>query len=77
MEKKIQFDFRVESFPWFGEEEIDDEININNSFEKIEHLKKIIKEYNNGWELIQIFTPRPKAQYIQLLFRKKKKLENS
>ena len=71
--KKIQYHFRVESFPWINEEDIDEEINITKSFEKIDRLKNIIKEYDNNWELIQIFTPRPKASHIQLLFRQRKK----
>ena len=74
--KRIQYDFRVESFPWLSDEDINEEINITKSFEKIDHLKKIIREYNNGWELIQIFTPRPKAKNIQLLFRQKKSVKN-
>ncbi len=74
--KRIQYDFRVESFPWLSDEDINEEINITKSFEKIDHLKKLIREYNNGWELIQIFTPRPKAKNIQLLFRQKKSVKN-
>ena len=74
-DKKIQYHFRVESFPWINEKDIDEEINITESFEKIERLKNIIKEYNSNWELIQIFTPRPKASHIQLLFRQKKEPE--
>ena len=41
---------------------------------KIDRLKKIITDYDDDWELIQIFTPRPKASHIQLLFRQKKRL---
>ena len=74
-DKKIQYHFRVESFPWINEEEIEEEISITESFEKIDRLKNIIKEYDNNWELIQIFTPRPKASHIQLLFRQRKKLK--
>lgn len=73
--KKIQHFFRVESFPWISNagEELE---NINESFLKIERLKKIIKEYDHNWELIQIFTPAPNAKHIQLLFRQKKKLKD-
>ena len=74
-DKKIQYHFRVESFPWINEEQIEEEISITESFEKIDRLKNIIKEYDNNWELIQIFTPRPKASHIQLLFRQRKKLK--
>ena len=71
--KKIQYHFRVESFPWIDDGEDIEAINISQSFEKIDRLKSIIRDYDNGWELIQIFTPRPKASHIQLLFRQKKR----
>ena len=75
--KKIVYNFRVESFPW----EIDEEPqagsdNITNSLIKVERLKEIIRTYDNGWELIQIFTPKAAAKHIQLLFREKRKLKS-
>lgn len=75
--KKIQYHFRVESFPWIDNGEDIEAINISQSFEKIERLKNIIRNYDNEWELIQIFTPRPKASHIQLLFRQKKRISKN
>ncbi|NOZ45790.1 MAG: hypothetical protein GXO79_03310 [Chlorobi bacterium] len=70
--KKFQYDFRVESFPWVEDSMNESDLNIEKSFNKIEYLKKIIKDYDNNWELIQIFTPSNKSKHIQLLFRQKK-----
>jgi len=67
--KKTNYQFRVESFPWIHH---DDE-NLHPE-EKIEHLKQILRSYDNEWELIKIFTPPSDASHIQLLFRQKKKL---
>lgn len=72
--KKIQYNFRVESFPWkLDGSNQDKNDNITNSFLKVERLKDIIKNYDNGWELMEIFTPRSEAEYIQILFREKRK----
>ena len=73
--KKIQYFFRIESFPWIDEQKYDQEVSISQSLEKIDRLRSIIKDYDNNWELIQIFTPKAEAQHIQLLFRQKKELK--
>jgi hypothetical protein len=72
-DQKISYDFRVESFPW----DIDDELNgnsdeITQSLARISRLKSAIQNYDKSWELIQIFTPADHASYIQVLYRKKK-----
>jgi hypothetical protein len=70
--RKISYDFRVESFPW----DVEDELNghsddISKSLARISRLRKSIAEYDKTWELIQIFTPADSAKYIQVLYRKK------
>jgi len=58
-------DYRVESFPWDSEEDINpggDGVSL--SLARIERLKKCIKSYDSAWELIQIFTPSENAKSI-------------
>ena len=62
---KMNFYFRVVSFPW----ESDD--NETSSLMNIENLKREIKNYDKNWELIQIYTPGSNANKIQVLYRKK------
>ena len=71
-DQKISFDFRVESFPW----DVEDELNgnsdeITRSLARISRLRTAIQNYDKSWELIQIFTPADHASYIQVLYRKK------
>jgi len=71
-DRKISYDFRVESFPW----DIEDELNGNNdtlstSLARISRLKASIENYDKAWELIQIFTPADKSKFIQVLYRKR------
>ncbi|MEE4196958.1 MAG: hypothetical protein V2I54_04890 [Bacteroidales bacterium] len=72
-DRKISYDFRVESFPW----DVDDELNgnadeITRSLARISRLRKAIENYDKNWQLIQIFTPAENSNYIQVLYRKKK-----
>ena len=70
--KKIQYSFRVESFPWEVEDELsvtDDDVSA--SLARIYRLKRSIESYDRDWELIQIFTPSENAQHIQVLYRKR------
>jgi hypothetical protein len=63
--KKRQFNFRVESFRWEPENDvwlIED---------KIKMLQEELKNYNEIWELIQIFKPKEGSKFIQVLFRQK------
>ncbi len=71
-DRKFTYDFRVESFPW----DVDDELNgesdeISRSLARISRLKFAIENYDKTWELIQIFTPAKSSRYIQVLYRKK------
>jgi hypothetical protein len=72
-DKKIQYSFRVESFPWEVEDELsiaDDDVSA--SLARIYRLKRSIESYDKDWELIQIFTPNENARYIQVLYRRRK-----
>ncbi len=63
--KKRQFNFRVESFRWEPENDVwlvED---------KIKMLQEELKNYNEIWELIQIFKPKEGSKFIQVLFRQK------
>ncbi len=71
-ERKIMYNFRVESFPW----DIEDELSVftddvSRSLARIERLKNAIRNYDKDWELLQIFTPAENAKHIQVLYRKK------
>jgi hypothetical protein len=73
-EKKIRFNFRVESFPW----ELNDEFSsltdpLERSLARIYKLKNAIEGYDKDWELIQIFNPDENADHIHVLYRKKLK----
>ena len=73
-DQQISYDFRVESFPWDVEDELNNGNNddVSKSLARIERLKNTINSYDKSWELIQIFNPPENAKYIQVLFRKKK-----
>ncbi len=71
-DKKIQYSFRVESFPWEVEDELSvAEDDVSASLARIYRLKRSIESYDKGWELIQIFTPSEDARHIQVLYRKR------
>lgn len=71
--KKISYSFRVESFPWSVDTEniSPDEDTLHATLEQIAQLRSSISNYDNNWELIQIYTPRAGATHIQVLYRKK------
>ena len=73
-DRKISYDFRVESFPWDVEDKLNngDDDDVSKSLARIERLRNSINRYDKSWELIQIFNPPENAKYIQVLFRKKK-----
>ena len=73
-DKKISYDFRVESFPWDVEDKLNngDDDDVSKSLARIERLRNSINRYDKSWEIIQIFNPPENAKYIQVLFRKKK-----
>ncbi len=65
---KQTINYRVESFAWDSDEDLfheGDEVSV--SLARIERLKKSIRDYDNHWELIQIFTPSENARNIQVL----------
>ncbi len=71
-DKKISYDFRVESFPWDADDELNgDSDHISLSLARISRLRKAIADYDKSWELIQIFTPADHSKFIQVLYRKK------
>jgi hypothetical protein len=73
-EKKTSYDFRIESFPWDIEDELQEEDDeLTRSLARITRLKNAIKNYDPDWELIQIYTPSENAQHIQVLYRKRNK----
>ncbi len=60
--KKKKVSYRVEIVGFHDEKE--------SSEEKVTTLQKVIREYDNNWELIQIGAP--KEDKIPIMFRKKK-----
>jgi len=72
-DRKIVYDFRVESFPWDVEDNLNNgsDDDVSRSLARIERLRNAINKYDKSWELIQIFNPPENAKYIQVLFRKK------
>lgn len=76
-DKKISYDFRIESFLWEVEDELNQEKDeLTHSIARIERLRRAINRYDKSWELIQIFNPPENSKYIQVLFRKKKPAED-
>jgi len=71
--RKIQYSFRVESFPWEVEDDLSNPSDdaITRSLKRITRLKNAIKSYDKDWEVIQIFNPSENASNIQVLYRKK------
>lgn len=71
-DKKMSYDFRVESFPWDIQDELNgDSDQLTTSLARISRLKAAIENYDKSWELIQIFTPADTSRFIQVLYRKK------
>ncbi len=75
--KKKKYNYRVESFPWKVTVPAGDmEEQISETQLKIDNLRNMLEEYNHGWEIVQIFTPREQAEYIQVLFRQRHQHQN-
>jgi len=73
-DQKISYKFKVESFPWEVEDELTHEDDdVANSLARISRLRTAIKNYNQEWELLQIFTPSENATHIQVLYRRMRK----
>ncbi|MBL7113836.1 MAG: hypothetical protein ISS19_17995 [Bacteroidales bacterium] len=71
-DRKIEYNFKVESFLWEAEDELthDEDDHVANSLARITRLKTAIKNYDKDWELIQIYTPSENATHIQVLYRR-------
>jgi len=61
-EAKKNYYFRVVSFPWQSGVE-------KSQNQRIQSLKHAIEQYDKNWELIEIYTPTPNANTIQVLYR--------
>jgi len=64
--------FKVETFDFDIESEfssIKDKTSL--SIARIFKLRQILENYDNEWELIQIYNPNEKSKKIQVLYRKK------
>jgi hypothetical protein len=72
--KKKKYNYRVESFPWGLEESEADLLNNTSETQiKINHLRQLLDEYDDVWEIVQIFNPNESAKHIQVLFRQRHK----
>ena len=70
--KKKKFSFRVAAFPWKTETvTAGDQTYVEKTSNSIMDLKNNIESYDPSWELVQIYSPNPKAKFIQVLFRHK------
>jgi len=70
--KKKRFSFRVAAFPWKTETvSTGDQTYVEKTSNSIMDLKNNIESYDPAWELVQIYSPNPKAKFIQVLFRHK------
>ncbi len=72
-QEKLKYEFRVESFLWETEDDLNhSNDHVSHSLARITRLKKAIESYDKNWELIQIFTPSENSKFIQVLYRKRK-----
>jgi hypothetical protein len=76
--KKTEYHYRIESFPWAEVENTKNkkEINKEKTPERLRKLKLFLMEYDRDWELIQIFDPAEGSKFIQVLYRKRTRLHN-
>jgi len=66
--KEISFSYKLESFPWDTENGGNE---ATTTLDKVVKLREYIAALSSEWELIQIYTPDPKAKHINVLFRKR------
>ncbi|MFQ5629614.1 MAG: hypothetical protein ACE5I1_12695 [bacterium] len=65
--EKRKFSYRLEAFEWgLIPQKADTPVNT-----RINHLRSSIESYNQGWELVQIYNPRPNDSHIHVLFRQR------
>ena len=68
---KKKYNYKLESFAWEIDnnlKEINDSTSV--SLAKISRLKNIIENYDEAWELLQIFAATEKSNKIRVLYRK-------
>ena len=63
--------YRVQSFERESKQDQKITDETSRSFRRVTRLKKSIANYDENWELIQIFTPRQNENHIRVLYRKK------
>ncbi|MFH1194904.1 MAG: hypothetical protein V1720_04280 [bacterium] len=68
--KKKKYNFRIESFKWIAEKQQANNLS-DATGNKIQKLKSFIEDYDEDWEIVQIYAPPEKSEFIQVLFRKK------
>ncbi|MBU1100190.1 MAG: hypothetical protein KKA84_07275 [Bacteroidetes bacterium] len=67
--KKRKFNYRIDSFAWAPDDKNGENVDISVVEAKITKLKNSIESYDSKWQLVQIYTPTPGSEYIQVLFR--------
>jgi hypothetical protein len=72
-DKKIEYHYRVESFPWISTELVKSKKVSEKDLvlQRIKKLKTMLSEYNKEWEIVQIYEPKFNSNFIQVLYRKK------
>lgn len=68
--KKKKYNFRIESFHW-GTVEDAGNSSIEKTVQRIGKLHTYIENYDEDWEIIQIYPPADNSEYIQVMFRKR------
>lgn len=73
VEGKVKaFNFRVESFSWQSDESQTNATDfLKIRADRIDNLKRSIEGYDKNWEVVQIYNPGPRDEYINVLFRQK------
>lgn len=67
--KKKKFNYRIDSFAWTPDVSNEGNVDISEVEAKINKLKTSIESYDEHWQLVQIYTPTPGSEFIQVLFR--------
>ena len=70
--KKKKYNYRVESFKWAIRDDEKDLVNSMTETQiKIQNLRELLNQYDDTWEIVQIFTPKEGSEFIQVLFRQR------
>ncbi|MCA9744343.1 MAG: hypothetical protein H6695_18300 [Deferribacteres bacterium] len=62
-----KYNYRLESFAWAGNAP---EVS-SDTEARVSRLKNQIEGYQAGWELVQIYNPKPTDSHIHVLFRQR------